>query len=239
MRAPAQADDRVATVPNVPVDLGRRWTPFLDQPAKRHQAARVRARVQRSGQRQGPASPAYSARRRSPAGSAGHAEFDVVLRQAAVQGRARPVHRHGADGFLVTPGRAAPFQGHASRRLWPDESRLGRTRSSKWNSNWWAPRQAAMRQATDIGAARDDPGTPRGPVGGLLSECVPARRRSDIFAPTYWSNVHVSLSRGLAQKRSQGEEQIPLEEFAACAGARLHQRSIAQCAEQALEESCR
>jgi hypothetical protein len=231
MRAPAQADDRIATVPSVPVilaDDGRQFSISLQNVVRPHEfvfefndldnvKGRRRLRIQPIDDRP----PEVL-----------DAELDVVLRKPRFKAEPGRAVSAGADGFLITPDALLPFKGTLrddyglTKAVWVDEVEQVEFELVGTASGANADKMPLLILQGTTNARR----------AALLAGYylnVPGTPALDVVAPPYWSFFTLLFRADLAQKRSEGEEQVPLEEF----GHALERGSINELSLNALEQA--
>lgn len=230
MRAPAQTDDRVATVPNVPVVLaadGRHFSISLNNVVRPHEfifefndldnvKGRRRLRIQPIDDRP----PEVL-----------DAELDVILRKPRFKAEPGRAVSAGADGYLITPDALLPFKGTLR-----DDYDL--TRAA------WV-HEVEQVEFELVGAVAGDKsklpllilqGTTQARRAALLAGYfvgVPGVPALDLVAPPNWTLLTRLFRADLAQKRSEGEQEIPLEEFQHA----LERGSIGDLSMNALEQA--
>ena len=233
MRAPAQADDRGATVPNVPVLLDAGGTHFsitLDNVVKPHEfvfefndhdnvKGRRRIRIQPIDDRP----PEIL-----------DVELEVVLRKPRFKADAVKAPANapaGADGFLITPDALLPFKGTLrddyglTRAAWVYEVQQVEFELIVPGSGDKADRlpMLVLQGSSRLGRAALVAGYFHASAG------MPAL---EMFAPAYWTFLTRNLRADLALERSEGEQQVPLEGFQRV----LEGRSIDELSLNALEQ---
>jgi len=211
MRPPAQADDRAATVPNVPVLLdvgGTHFSITLDNVVRPHEfvfefndhdnvKGRRRLRIQPIDDRP----PEVL-----------DVELEVVLRKPrfkADAGKAPAGAGTGADGLLITPDALLPFKGTLrddyglTRAAWVHEAQQVEFELISQGPGDKVDRlpMLVLQGSSRLGRA------------ALITSYFQMSAGTpslEMFAPAYWTFMTRLLRADLAVKRSAGEEQVPL-----------------------------
>jgi hypothetical protein len=235
MRAPAQADDRGATVPGVPVALGagsKEFSVSLRNVVKPYEflfefnnldnvKGRRRIRIQPIDDRP----PEII-----------DVELEVVLRKPRFKAEpGKATAGSGIDGFLITPDALLPFKGTLrddyglTKAAWVHEVEqvefelIGQGLGEKADK---LP-TLLLHGSTKVR---------RSALVATYFQFLPGTPSMEMFAPAYWTFMTRLFRADLALKRSEGEERIPLEAFERAAEARSIDELPLNALEQKLKE---
>jgi hypothetical protein len=209
MRAPAQADDRAAAVPNVPVVLDAKGTHFtislgnVVRPyeclLEFHDQDNVKGRRKLRIQPVDDHPPEVF-----------DTELDVVLRKPRYKSEAgKTTSGPGSDGFLITPDALLPFKGTLrddyglTAASWVHEVEQVEFELTGQGAEGRAPTMVLQGGSKMVRAA----------LVGNYFQIMPGTPSMEMFAPAYWTFMTRLFRADLARNRTEGELQTPLEGF--------------------------
>jgi hypothetical protein len=209
MRPPATAEDRGATVPEVPVALdagGRQFAIGLRNIVKPYDFLfEFNDRDNVKGRRRIRVQPLDD---RPP--EVIDVELDAVLRKPRLKHEAGKVA--GMDGFLVTPDALLPFKGTIrddyglTRAVWVHEAQQVRF-------ELMGPGPGGKADGAPALVFLGNASVRHGFLAASYFHVLPGTPSLEVSAPAYCLFMTRLFSADLAHKRSEGEEQVPMEGF--------------------------